>query len=139
MLLRSCYGMSGTDIGGFRRVLTMGSSEYGALGLGGRVRKVAVPTVVTSKVLEKRRFVHLGVGEEHCAAVTSKGNVYTWGQVRTALLLSCCTAVLLWCGTAVLLYCLAAPGTVLSAQTGTEVRFWRAQGVLRGGGKGAAE
>ena len=31
------------------------------------------------------RFVHLAVGDEHCAAVTSMGNVYTWGQVNLDL------------------------------------------------------
>ncbi|EKX33145.1 hypothetical protein GUITHDRAFT_120666 [Guillardia theta CCMP2712] len=65
-----------TDYG---RLISFGMSEFGALGLGEK-RLAARPHLITSRIMDKRRFVHLSAGDEHCAAVTSKGNVYTWGQ-----------------------------------------------------------
>ena len=62
------------------RLYTWGSSEFGALGLGSKATTALTPTLVTSSVLQRRRFVHVAVGDEHAAAVTSLGNVYTWGQ-----------------------------------------------------------
>jgi alpha-tubulin suppressor-like RCC1 family protein len=38
------------------------------------------PSLITSRILEQRRFVDLAVGDEHCGAVTSMGNCYLWGQ-----------------------------------------------------------
>jgi len=62
------------------RVYSWGSSRFGALGHGSKVPTSPAPKLVTSRILERRRFVDLSVGDEHCAAVTSMGNLYTWGQ-----------------------------------------------------------
>ncbi len=62
------------------RVYTWGTSEYGALGLGSKSTVALTPSLVTSRILERRRFVDLALGDEHCAAVTSMGNCYAWGQ-----------------------------------------------------------
>ncbi|KAJ1476945.1 regulator of chromosome condensation 1/beta-lactamase-inhibitor protein II, partial [Baffinella frigidus] len=60
-------------------LVVFGASEYGALGLG-HVKLAASPTRISSRILALRTFVSCAVGDDHCAAVTAKGGVYTWGQ-----------------------------------------------------------
>lgn len=61
------------------RVCVWGTSDYGGLGLGSD-KSSPVPRLLSSNVLDKRFFVSLSVGEEHCAAVTVNGGLYAWGQ-----------------------------------------------------------
>ena len=80
VVLVACGAYSSLLLTDRGRLYTWGSSEFGALGLGSKATTALTPTLVTSSVLHRRRFVHVAVGDEHAAAVTSLGNVYTWGQ-----------------------------------------------------------
>jgi hypothetical protein len=56
VVLLACGAFSSAVLTDLGRVYTWGTSEFGALGHGGRVKTVAAPTAVWSRMLEKRRL-----------------------------------------------------------------------------------
>lgn len=64
----------------FLQVYASGYGAYGRLGIGG-TGNIATPTVVSSlanRVIVKKLAVHSG--GKHCLAVTSTGELYSWGE-----------------------------------------------------------
>jgi alpha-tubulin suppressor-like RCC1 family protein len=58
------------------RIYTWGSGEYGELGHGSIHRQVKEP----KQIQHEATFVSISCGNDHSAAVDSKGNMYAWGQ-----------------------------------------------------------
>ncbi|CAJ1363488.1 unnamed protein product [Effrenium voratum] len=59
------------------QVMTWGGGAFGKLGHGNRLAQTAPKVVIA---LQGRRVVQVSLGPHHSAALTQKGEVFTWGQ-----------------------------------------------------------
>jgi alpha-tubulin suppressor-like RCC1 family protein len=59
------------------KLYSWGSCEYYSLGLGKSIKSVLFPTLIP--VLADIPIARIDVGEYHCAAVSTDGDVFTWG------------------------------------------------------------
>lgn len=64
-----------SDAGG--QLMTWGGGAFGKLGHGNRLAQTS-PKLVTA--LQNKKLVQASLGPHHSAALTQKGEVYTWGQ-----------------------------------------------------------
>ena len=53
---------------------------HGQLGLGDDISSISVPTSVSS--LEDEKIVQISANGDVSAAITSKGDLYTWGKTQ---------------------------------------------------------
>ena len=61
-------------------VYAFGADDYGSLGIGGGNRATSTSTPKLIRALRKKGVVNVVAGDNHAAAVTSSGVVYTWGH-----------------------------------------------------------
>ena len=67
------------------QLYTWGSGYHGQLALG--TRQVQPTPTIVSKLLTTQQFVRqVWCGSHHCAAVTTDGELYTWGANKTGCL-----------------------------------------------------
>jgi len=59
------------------QLMTWGGGAFGKLGHGNRLAQTTPKTV---SALQDKRLVQVSLGPHHAAALTQKGEVYTWGQ-----------------------------------------------------------
>jgi len=67
------------DMSGKQIVFSWGAGQYGQIGYGGE-RDVSAPLQLTE--LDENEIVFLSAGGQQSAALTSKGQVFTWGRAQ---------------------------------------------------------
>ena len=65
-------------------MFSWGAGVQGQLGIGGEVLSVSSPTLINS--LAEEEIVHITASGDVSAAVTAKGQLYTWGRTKGAQL-----------------------------------------------------
>ncbi|CAK8993706.1 E3 ubiquitin-protein ligase HERC2 (HECT domain and RCC1-like domain-containing protein 2) (HECT-type E3 ubiquitin transferase HERC2) [Durusdinium trenchii] len=73
----ACGGHHTAAVGDHWQVMTWGGGAFGKLGHGNRLAQ-STPKVVVA--LQGQRVTQVSLGPHHSAALTQKGEVYTWGQ-----------------------------------------------------------
>eukprot|EP00435_Cladocopium_sp_Y103_P053240 s468_g17.t1 len=73
----ACGGHHTAAVGDHLQVMTWGGGAFGKLGHGNRLAQ-STPKVVVA--LQGKRVIQVSLGPHHSAALTQKGEIYTWGQ-----------------------------------------------------------